>query len=195
MKKYVLILAVSLFAFSMNTQAQVKATFGLKGGMNVSSLTGDVINPKAKVGMHFGALVQVSLSEYFSIQPEVVYSLEGNKSSGGNQNINTNLNMLNIPVMLQYEIVDGFLLEAGPQIGFFLSAKQKAGNQSVDIKNVVKGTNFGMGVGAGWRHDSGFGVGARYNFGLSNIYNGQGNAKIKSNAFQISLYYMLSKLR
>ena len=52
--------------------------FGLKGGLNVSSLGGNNSQiGSAKVGFHAGAYLITFLSERVSLQPELVYSQQG----------------------------------------------------------------------------------------------------------------------
>jgi hypothetical protein len=85
---------------------------------------------------------------------------------------NINLDYLNLPLMAKYYVAEGFSLEAGPQVGFLMSAKAKVSgggeSEEEDIKDSVKGINFGVNFGVGYKLDSGLNFGARYNLGLSN---------------------------
>ncbi|CAH0173539.1 hypothetical protein SRABI04_01320 [Chryseobacterium sp. Bi04] len=71
MKKQLLSLCIAIgtMAFAQSTEGP---KFGIKAGGNFSSITGD--DTKSKFGFYAGALVNVPISEAFSIQPEVVYS-------------------------------------------------------------------------------------------------------------------------
>lgn len=86
---------------------------------------------------------------------------------------------------------NGFRLEAGPQVGFLISAKSDGENSSINVKDNFKTVEFGVGLGAGYiKPSSGLGVGFRYNAGLSNI-NENSTFKSTNSGFQLSLFYQL----
>jgi Outer membrane protein beta-barrel domain len=181
MKKIILFAAFAVVAFA--TQAQVK--FGAKAGLNLSTWTGDVENQKMKPGFYVGGLANIKVADQFSIQPELLFSAEGSKDA----DVNYNTMFVNIPVMAQYNTPSGFYVEAGPQLGFLVSAKAKADGESEDIKDFLNTTNFGASFGAGYNMGSGFGFGARYNLGLSNALKDAGEDKVKTSNISIGLHY------
>ena len=69
------------------------------------------------------------------------------------------------------------------------------GYETRDIKKVYSGTNLSWAFGAGYRHESGFGINARYNLGLSNVLGKNGDGKIHSSVFNIGIVYMLVSLK
>jgi len=91
--------------------------------------------------------------------------------------------------MAKYYVAKSFSLEAGPQIGFLVSAK----SEGVDVKDFVESIDFGLNLGAGYDFTEKFSAGLRYNFGLSNIAKtepGDGdNTDIKNGVFSISVGY------
>ncbi len=192
MKKIILALVV-LTTTVFASQAQIR--FGLKAGLNIYNFSGDDADGedfKSKIGFNAGGLVNIPISDNFSVQPELLYSVEGAKQEDGDDRANYNLNYVNIPVMLQFNSTSGFYAEAGPQIGFLTSAKldYKIGGieGDEDIKESFKSTNFSLGIGAGYKMSSGFGVGARYNLGLGNILDAT-DADLKVGGFNICLIY------
>ncbi len=127
------------------------------------------------------------MGSIFSINPEIIYSLEGAKDNTDNSKIN--LKYLNIPLLLQYNNQSGVFIETGPQIGFLFSAKAKYAETSVELKNQLANTNFSWCIGAGYKLVSGVGFNARYNLGLSNISKkATGDPKTKTSAFQLSVF-------
>ena len=76
MKKiFLLIVMAGSFA-----AAKAQISYGVKGGLNVANIGGeDIDDNKAKLGFHLGGFVGVSIAENISIQPELVYSLQGVK--------------------------------------------------------------------------------------------------------------------
>jgi hypothetical protein len=151
--------------------------FGSKAGVNFASITGDDTDDlDGRTAFHLGVVAEIPISEKFSFQPELLYSAQGasqkNSFDEFNYEAEINLDYLNLPLMAKYYVAEGFSLEAGPQVGFLMSAKAKVSgggeSEEEDIKDSVKGINFGVNFGVGYKLDSGLNFGARYNLGLSN---------------------------
>lgn len=191
------VLIVSVLAIS-TLVASAQVNFGLKTGVNFSTLGGDdfdeVDGKKSNTGFYFGGIVNVPFSENFAFQPELVFSSKQGVEFREDPNIEYNLNLayLNIPLMLQYRN-SGFIAEAGPQIGFLMSAKSKisAGGQSdeEDVKDSFKGIDFGINLGLGYQFSNGFGINGRYNFGMSNIVD-ETDADTKNRVLSVGIFYM-----
>jgi hypothetical protein len=181
--------------------------FGIKVGMNLANTTNSfqtavgASDPKTKAGLLLGIYSQFQLSQGLRFQPELLYSAEGSLIEGPISNTQTilfrnRINYLNIPLMLQFTKGSGFYFEAGPQIGFRLSAKSKFENPTTsgsgpstvtDYKSATKGTAFGLGAGAGYEMGNGLGIGLRYMLGLTDIW--ETSASLKSNVLSVSLMY------
>ncbi|SFE05330.1 Outer membrane protein beta-barrel domain-containing protein [Chitinophaga sp. CF118] len=185
MKKSFLILVVAACAtFTANAQ---KISFGVKGGLNIAKLT-DYDNSKVRASIFAGGYANFAFNENLSVQPELLYSGQGNKYEVLNTDFTNKLGYINIPVMVQYRIVPEFYLEAGPQLGFLASAKTKSGKVTVDIKDDCKTVDFGLGFGVGYQFSNGFGIGGRYMFGLTKVSEDE-NLKRKNSVAQIGVFY------
>ena len=115
MKK--LFLGLSIAASSLVFSQQ----FGIKGGMNVSTISDEGYDDtKSKVGYYGGVFVNIPASESFSIQPEVIYNNLGSEVKGtvlGNSySQKLNLNYITVPVMFQYKATPQFLFRSWPRI-------------------------------------------------------------------------------
>jgi len=178
-------LSVLLFT-SILVRAQYTDThFGLKAGLNVSSLDEkNGVDFNSKAGFYFGGLAHVHLSPHFAVQPELVYSQQGGKDGSDKWNIN----YINVPVLLQYMAGNGFRLETGPQVGFAVSSKIKSGDIEQNIHSSVNTVDFSWALGASYQFPEGIGVDARYNIGLSNVDNA-GDPIIRNRVFQLGLFY------
>lgn len=196
MKKLFFVIALAAIGFISNAQVR----FGGKLGGNFYTLGGDDVEGsdiKSKIGFHFGFLANIPVSGHFSVQPELVYSIQGAKAENVNgvsgDRINFNLNYINVPVLLQFTSDGGFYGEFGPQVGFLMSAKRdfKIGATSgdIDIKDDLKGIDFSLALGTGYKCNNGFGAGARYNLGLSNL-NDDNSGDLKNRGFQVGVFYM-----
>lgn len=200
MKKITLSI-VAVLAFGFANAQEVK--FGAKAGLNVSTLTGDVNDVSSRVGFHVGGFAEIKLSDKFSVQPELLYSAQGAKGSYNDFDgtdiisidVTSKLAYINVPVMAKYYVADKFSLEAGPQIGFLVSAKEKhsfgGDSEELDIKDGLNSIDFGVNFGAGYDFTENVSVGVRYNLGLSNINKNEDgdSGKVKNSVFSLSVGY------
>lgn len=191
--------AVMAFAFS-NAQ---ETKFGVKGGVNFANLSGDTEDASLKVGFHVGGFAEIKVSDKFSVQPELLYSTQGAKFDESVDGVDIesklNLSYLNIPVMAKFYVAEKFSLEAGPQIGFLLSAKAKGeGTENgitisaeQDVKDSFESIDFGLNFGAGYDFTENLSAGVRYNLGLSNIAKTEegDDSKIQNSVFSLSIGY------
>lgn len=186
MKKLALVLTVfAASVFGVNAQVQ----FGIKAGANFANITGG--DGKTLVNFNGGALVKIPLVDALSLQPEVVYSGQGAKSTISGVDYKQTLNYINIPILAKYSLPVGVFFETGPQIGFLMSAKAKAGDQSEDDKDSFKSTDFAWAFGAGYViPDVNIGVDLRYNLGLTKIADGTTS---KNSVFQIGVFYLFGE--
>lgn len=211
MKKLILGLAVtaSSLAFAQqttttSTSSSNPITFGVKGGMNVSSLSKDsgLDDQKSKIGFNAGVFANIPIASSFSIQPEVLYSQYGNKTDfttlGTKYSASTKLDYITVPVMFQYNFIPNLYVEAGPEFGFMVSAKNKVKNESNgnssstdNYKDNLNTFNFGIGLGAGYYFTPNFGVTARYVAGITDVAKNRpsGSDAVRNNVFQVGLAY------
>lgn len=215
--KKILLSAVVVFTFGLTNAQDV--SYGVKGGLNLSNLSGDIEDTKSLFGAHVGAFAEIKITDKFSVQPELLFSMQGAKQEytyfesfegftiTETEKTTLKLGYLNLPIMAKYYVSDKFSLEAGPQIGFLLSAKVdfeytyretfdgvteiESESGSVDIKDEVKSIDFGFGFGAAYNFTDKLSLGARYTLGLTSIakdFEGE-SADIKNNVLQVSLGY------
>ena len=193
MKKTIILAATVLFAFGAN--AQMKAHFGVKAGMNASELhqKDAAIKSDTKIGINAGVLAHIhSHGSKFAFQPEVMYSLEGAKYDVAGVKSHTDLHFINVPLLAQYMFDNGFRIEAGPQFGFLMAAKNKSGSNTADVKANYKTTAISLPVGVSYLTTSGLGFDARYAFGLTDLRETKTGNKLTGNNFQFGIFYQFS---
>ena len=198
MKKLVLGAAIAMSSLTFAQQ------FGIKAGMNVSSLSKDagLDDSKSKIGFNAGLFMNAPLGQNFSIQPEILYNNLGDKVSyknlAGNEyaSVARNLDYIAVPVMFQYNATPEFYLEAGPEFGFLVNAKVKTDNSILNTTttssldtDAYKDFNMGIGLGAGYYFTPKIGLTARYVAGLTDVYSSNNGDKVKNNNFQVGLAY------
>ena len=200
MKKLLLTAAA---VFALTTVNAQDITFGVKAGINFANtnVSDSDENLEGITSFHFGGVVEFSVSETFSIQPELLYSAQGlqqkEEFEGFTFESKLKLDYINIPIMAKYYVAEGFSIEAGPQVGFLLSANQEfefdGDSEEEDVKDDFKGIDFGAAIGLGYRLDSGLNFSARYILGLSNIAEDtEGDFSVQNNVFQVSVGYFFN---
>jgi hypothetical protein len=175
MKKIFFITALTFF---LNFGFAQKVVFGLKAGLNYSNLTSkNDFNFEANTSYHFGALLEFNFAPVFSIQPEIMYSVQGATSQDFQD---VKLDYVTIPVVAKVYIVPKiFALEVGPQYAFLVDDDfgDTINNKTYDF-SAVGGFSLSLG-----KHVFGQ---ARYILGLTDTTQ---NAEIKNRTFQLSLGY------
>ena len=172
--------------------------YGAKGGLNIANLVGDDAgDANVFIGFNAGFFIEIPVTDKLVFQPEILYSAQGSKSEGiiDGYNVDATLkfNYINVPLMFKYQVANKFSLEAGPYIGFLTSAKLKfdvegLGSDTVDMKDDVKSTDFGIGVGMNYEFSDVIFANARYQGGLTEIGDSEaGGNSVKNSVFQIGL--------
>ena len=164
MKKIIMMAVMAVAALSANAQ-QEAGTFSIqpKAGLTVSSLSGD--GTKAKAGFTAGVEGMYQATQKFGVSLGVMYSMQGAKSKA-NSDLKVNYGYINIPILANYYVVKGLAVKAGIQPGFMVSAKEKYGDTSVNVKDGCKTFDFTIPVGVSYEIANVV-FDARYNFGLT----------------------------
>ena len=127
-----------VFAVSTAFAAQAQtASFGVRGGANISNLSGDLRDESRfenKVGFHAGIMANFGIVDnFFSIQPELLYSVKGFKNEDSEFNLlgqtwrregKVNYNYLDLPVLARIK-AGPIYFEAGPQASYLLSVNNE----------------------------------------------------------------------
>ncbi|NNK70909.1 MAG: PorT family protein [Flavobacteriaceae bacterium] len=194
MKKSILILlSVSLIFMGCANQ---RTMVGAKFGVNLADIGGDKADSfDGKTDFHGGLVGNFGICDNWTIEPGLIYSRQGSDYSDSEYSGSYDLDYLNIPVIAQYEVADNFTLEAGPQFGILLSAKDEFSIEGEsfeeDVKDNTKSMDFGLNLGAGYMITDNIKLSASYNLGLVNLADGTELDDIgvswKNNVIQVSL--------
>ena len=174
MKKLLLSIALVSFCFSANAQdSKFGATAGYQSATLKVSGGGEDFSSDAS-GFFLGVFGQFSVTETFSIQPELQYSsiTDEGESTG----------LIIIPLMMKFHVTENFNLMAGPQFDYLTEQ---------DTEGINK-LGLGLGLGLGIDISDNISLGARYSFGfdrLDDMGEDVGDAAIKVNILQIGLNY------
>jgi hypothetical protein len=192
-----------------------EVTLGLKGGLNLSSLSvDDPADPDLdfdnQIDFLAGAFVQFGIGRIFALQPEVLYSQRGAKSRGIDPATKLNQNYNEIPRLLMARLSSREspiypLLYAGPTVAFPTRCRvtEEGGgtSESFDCDDPQADgaleptkTDFGLVFGGGFEilySRLTIQLDARYNFGLTNLNDSadaeQVSVKLRTWSFMLGL--------
>jgi hypothetical protein len=211
---------IGLSTGTLRAQAQVKFDAGVKGGLNLASVNSSaalVVSKGSVINYHGGVYAMVKIGSVFAIQPEVIYSGEGQEYKyfvSGFPSYKSTFFYFNFPLMLKFYVAEGLNLQIGPQFGFLNRAKGytytasgTGGPPTITLQpfdDYVKANNISLCVGAGWDLPFGLNFTLRYNGGLTDInrLTGQasqlpaspfGTSSANSSVVQFSVGYRLLK--
>jgi len=147
MKKNILtVLLILAFGF-VNAQ---KAQFGIAAGVDFASAKVTVPGGSAsdsQTGFYVGALVDITASEKFHLQPEALLVFIKDSKQ------------LQLPVLAKIFLADKFSLLLGPDLLFDLDSNS-SGTKSVGV---------GFDFGGSYDIDKNFSIEAKYNLGVTNL--------------------------
>jgi len=201
-----------LAALLLLLASQAHAQFGIKGGVNQAVLTGRVGEDATyKTYFHAGILYEFKLLGPISIQPEALYSLQGSQLKGISTNYTTQLNYVQVPILLKATLGPVYV-EAGPQFGYLVSANENgtvqvrnssgnvafAGVDQASTSNYKRG-DFALVAGVGLKLGPIVRVGGRFVAGLNDINDvqflqGVNDPKLQNRVFQFYAAFQLPKL-
>ena len=210
MKKSMILIFALFLGITVIAQTK-KVKLGIKAGLNLASLTFDEneLNSSNKTGFIAGFMVEIPMAKNFSLQPELLYSQQGSKTSFSDRDVTNsnfkstiNLNYLNIPVMLKYYVLHGLSVQAGPQIGILLKANNKyednflgyQNHESFNLKDYSTGIDTSVNFGLGYQYKDKFYTDARYNISYSNVFKESDvnyfiSHDMKNRVFQLTIGY------
>jgi hypothetical protein len=188
MKKFMFVLMMA--AVLLFTAAPLFAEgilFGVKGGLNMTDVTGDDA-PEASMKMGFGGGIffNYAFTELFAVQVEGLYMMKGATEDVTEEDLtfeaSWNINYIEIPLLLKVNIpTEGKIkpaIFAGPTFGFLMSAEVEVEGETVDIKDELESMDIGILGGAeiGYKMEKGMlFLSASYEIGMMSIAKTEGD--------------------
>ena len=147
MKKIIKTIAIAVLSFSFSIYCNAQPKIGIKGGLNLSSMSGmvDFMKSAGELGFempayykvsyapafHLGIMAQYDLPSRFFLQPELLFSMQGLKEDASGYGSETSrLNFLKLPFYAGYKINAGtgldILFGAGPYVAYGLFGSEGA---------------------------------------------------------------------
>jgi len=197
MKKFFVLIAAAIVCMSASAQVQ----FGAKVGFDMTHFWGEDAPSGWQPNYQVGLMMEYKFNPKFAIAPEVVFAAQGGKE---NDKIDVeevpgmveakgtfHTNYINVPLMLKFYATPAFSIDFGPQVGFNVYSKMtasgKAGNieakETIDFKDMTNTVDFGLGLGATYNLTNNAFVQARYNLGLTKVFE---DSQVKNGNLQIA---------
>ena len=199
MKKVLTLIAAAIVCMSASAQVQ----FGAKAGFDLTHFWGEDAPHGLQPNYQVGLMMEYKFNPHFAIAPEVVFAAQGGKETGKidveeipgivEAKGTFHTNYINVPVMLKFYATPEFSIDFGPQVGFNVYSKMTASGkvsgveakQTIDLKDITKTVDFGLGLGATYNLTDNAFVQARYTLGLTNMFDGD-DAEAKNGNVQIA---------
>lgn len=160
--------------------------FGVKLGMNISDFRGNDIEGLGelldwKAGLCAGVFVSYAVNDWFALQPELLYSMKGQKIGILSESITFSLDYIEVPVLAMFTLpLESSLAPfayAGPVIGFNVRSEFSASlfgeDDALDLSEYTNTFEFSLALGAGINFDiagKALTFEFRYVPGLTNVY-------------------------
>ncbi|HEY0976273.1 MAG TPA: porin family protein [Flavobacteriales bacterium] len=186
---------ILLAAFMLTTLSVVNAqgpSFGLKGGLNFSSLDVESDDQKGRLGFNAGIFGRTDAEQPLGLQVELLYSTKGSSAEYTtffglvDQTVDFKLNYLELPVMLAFRPVEILDIHVGGYAGYLLSAQVEtsgdlgSGSEDLDADHFQR-IDAGLVVGAGLNLGPAQ-IGARYLYGLTELADSEEARAVLGNA-------------
>jgi len=184
MKKLTIVLVIAAVTclLALPQPAAAGVQFGIKAGGNMAKPTGSDVDDiegtlKTKVGFVGGIFIAFNLSNSFSIQTEVLYTMKGAtmEYTDIDETVEEKLygDYIEIPLLLKLKFLSGGIqpfIFAGPYVGFKLNEKLEVMGEEIPLEEaILKNNDYGAIFGGGLQLGSKFHLDVRYSMGLQKI--------------------------
>ena len=154
-------------------------SFGIRGGLNVSNLyTKEVDDENKLLGFTAGFFAELPVTSFISLQPEINVTTKGAENTFDNvfneETRKFRLTYIEAPLLLRANMTNNFNLHFGPYAAYLINAKitrefsdGSTNNQDLNEDDLNR-FDVGLAGGLGFQF-GGFGIGARYNYGLTTV--------------------------
>jgi hypothetical protein len=145
MNKVILLIAVFLISvIKLNAQTDFdnrkSLNFGIKAGTNYSNLydsSSEDFIAEGKFGFAGGVFMAIPLGKIIGIQPEILYSQKGFKSTGtylgSTYEMTKTTEFIDVPLLLAVKPIDKLTLLFGPQFSYLMKQKHEFTGGTINI--------------------------------------------------------------
>jgi hypothetical protein len=177
-----------MFFMVPNSLYAQNLSYGIKGGLNLSTLTvADADDSNIIPGFHAGLFADIFVADKVSIGPEIHFSTKGVKATYDANLLGLNLATgetrldlyyVDIPVYVKYYLSEDFNFHLGPYAGMLTKAKIETDAELLDFievddsenmdREVFNTLDYGVSMGLGFIVEP-VRIGFNYNLGLNRV--------------------------
>lgn len=177
MKKKIIAFLCAMAFLAVAIPAQAQLRFGVKGGLNITSVhfDSDLLKSDNVTGFHIGPMIEATMPLLgFGFDAALLYSQKGMESSSSGVKTTMKTSYIDVPVNLKWKfglpIVKAYLA-AGPYASFRVGGDKiwNVLSDQLETKSFGAGLNFGAGVEI-FNHLQ---VGFNYELGLTDNFSAE----------------------
>lgn len=177
MKKKIIAFLCAMAFLAVVIPAQAQLRFGVKGGLNITSVhfDSDLLKSDNVTGFHIGPMIEATMPLLgFGFDAALLYSQKGMESSSSGVKTTMKTSYIDVPVNLKWKfglpIVKAYLA-AGPYASFRVGGDKiwNVLSDQLETKSFGAGLNFGAGVEV-FNHLQ---VGFNYELGLTDNFSAE----------------------
>lgn len=173
--------------YSMSAQ---EYPIGIKIGGNIPTLVGDATQDvSSSFNFQAGFYTEIFTDEKVALQADLLYSGHGFKLDIDEDTSNIVLNYLILAVVSKIFLSDRLSLDAGPQVGLLLSARESTDNLE-SVKRDFYNRDFGVNMGTSYEISKKVTASFRYYLGLTDVT--LLNTKNFNRALQLALQFKIN---
>ncbi|GAA4311867.1 hypothetical protein GCM10023115_32290 [Pontixanthobacter gangjinensis] len=180
-------LGLLLFLVCLSFQtARSQSDIGFKAGVTAYGFHKQKSVRTDEIGFSAGITYQKEITRNLNFRPELLFTKKGGwVIIDFGTGIKEDLYYVDLPILLSWEFMNNFSLQAGPQLGLLVAEK------SADKELPKLGANiFNMDASGGflWEISRKINLGARYSYGLTKIFE---NYEYRNSVIALSIGYNL----
>lgn len=194
---YIIFATLILFSISTLTAQQEYFEYGFKGGVNLSTISGDTPSSyETRTSMNIGGYGLYKILPKLGIQAEFLYSEQGFEDRFPSDQLNdegleideikslTRLEYVNLPILMSYNLIEQLWLEGGGRIGYLINAEEERETRFVNTSQQLisdtetigqtsryESLDFALVGGVRYKLNQNFMVQARYTYSINDIDN------------------------
>ncbi|WP_264566366.1 porin family protein [Flavobacterium sp. N3904] len=156
---------------------------GIRGGVNLSTISGDYYDSTSKTGYYVGIYDEIPVvKDVFFIQPEIQYSSEKFSTNLADYTID----YITVPVLAKVYAVKLLSFETGPQFGFKINDKTDSNSPLITPQDDFETFNPAWAFGASLNLPFGLSINGRFISSFNSVFkDGDYNDEGKSQVFQL----------
>jgi hypothetical protein len=188
---FIISILITVSSYGQTTKKEKKfhseIKFGVEAGLNIPKILYSGINGTKPTGLfaiawHVGGYASISMSDKLSFQPELLYSMKGDRVLNpftGSKYFIYRFGYIEIPLQLNFNLSEHFALVGGLYIGYLTTFSTNVNNttysnsSNISYYDTFNKLDIGVTIGIAYELKNGFNMAIKYSQGFSNMVHAQ----------------------